>query len=101
MVNPKFYLVLQRGELINLRILLLSGGGRRAAGIGGKKFLKAFAEMGGKNFLKVFAGGSEIFVFVGRGRGILKENLKLQNPSIKIIFGITSFIYFSCMRNTY
>ena len=52
-----------------------------------------------KNFRKVFPGGegqgSEIFISVGVvlsewGHGILKENLKLHNPSIKSIFRISS-----------
>ena len=66
-----------------------------------------------KNFRKVFAGGSEMFIFVwgglyccgwggnfgGGGHRILKENLKLHNPSIKSICRITSLIYFRCIRD--
>ena len=40
----------------------------------------------------------------GRGQGsheILKENLKLHNPSIKNIFRISNLIYFRCIRNAH
>ena len=67
---------------------------------------------GVKKFRKVFAGGIRNFYFGGgggggggycwgRGRGILKENLKLHNPSIISTFRITNLIYFRCIKNTH
>ena len=45
-------------------------------------------------------GGEGNFV-EGGGHGILKENLKLHNLSIKSIFRITNLIYFGSIRNTH
>ena len=71
---------------------------------------------GVKKVRKVFAGGIRNFYFGGGGgggggggycsgggggRGILKENLKLDNPSIISTFRITSLIYFRCIKNTH
>ena len=52
-----------------------------------------------KGFVLVGKGGGNI---VGKeGQEILKGNLKLDNPSVKSIFRITSLIYFTCIRNTH
>ena len=67
----------------------LGGGG------GVLKILEKYL-LGGQKFL-FWLGGN----FFGGGHRILKENLKLHNPSMKIIFRITSWIYFRCIRNTH
>ena len=66
----------------------------------GLKILEKYWGEGGRG-----AGGQgevRIFYF-GRegGHGILKENLKFHNASIKSIFRITNLIYFKCIRNTH
>ena len=72
-------------------------------GGGGVTFLEKYLlERGGvRNFY--FGGGLYCWGsnFVRRGHRILKENLKLHNPSIKSIFRITSLIYFRYIRNTH
>ena len=74
------------------------GGG----GGGGVTFLEKYLlERGVRNFY--FGGGLYCWGsnFVRRGHRILKENLKLHNPSTKSIFRITSLIYFRYIRNTH
>ena len=64
-----------------------------------------------KCFRKVFAGWSESFIllggcivvgdnFVGGGHGILKENLKLHNPSILAAFYQYFYQYFNQVYHT-
>ena len=87
--------------------IFLGGGGR-----GRVKIFEKYLLGGVKKFYFVrgqgscIVGGEGNFVEGGGGggrggHGILKENLKLHNLSIKSIFRITNLIYFGSIRNTH